>query len=363
MNSRERVEVSLCFQQPDRVPVDLWVSSGFRDKLERTGLRTPFQQLLDLYDVDFRYIEGPKYVGPAFRQYPNGSQEDLWGVVRTMVKSQAEDGEENYWEVKCSPLAGATAARDVDRYPRWPSPDWFDYSQIEAQCDAIRAESRIVVFMGDRLNRVAQLKPAMYLRGVEQILVDMASAPKVADAIFGRIRDFYAEYAERILSAANGKIDILLTGDDFGTQNGPLISPRMWLRFLGNGFLRYASLGKRYGARIMHHTCGSVRSIIPLMIDRGLDILQSIQPEAADMAPAQLKREFGNQLAFHGGISIQQTLPYGTPEDVRNEVRNKVQALAPGGGYILCTSHNIQADTPLENFNALMDAYAEFAEY
>ena len=170
-------------------------------------------------------------------------------------------------------------------------------------------------------------------------------------------------YAERIFEAANGKIDILLTGDDFGAQNGPLISPDSWTQFIEQGFAAYIALAKAHDIRVMHHTCGSVLPLIPKMIRCGLDVLQSLQPEAAGMEPAQLKADYGGRLAFHGGISIQNTLPFGTPGDVRGNVRRVIQALAPGGGYILCTSHNIQADTPIENLQALLDAYAEFGGY
>jgi uroporphyrinogen decarboxylase len=99
---------------------------------------------------------------------------------------------------------------------------------------------------------------------------------------------------------------------------------------------------------------------VPLMLDRGLEILQSLQPEAAEMEGAGLKHDYAGRLAFHGGISIQRTLPFGSPEDVRREVRARVDAFSPGGGYILCTAHNIQADTPLANFDALMSAYSEY---
>jgi uroporphyrinogen decarboxylase len=133
--------------------------------------------------------------------------------------------------------------------------------------------------------------------------------------------------------------------------------------FIGEGFSNYVDLAKSYGLRVMHHTCGAVRPIIPLMMARGLDILQSLQPEALDMDPQALKSEFGDQLAFHGGISIQKTLPFGTSEEVCNEVRNRIETLAQGGGYILCTSHNIQADTPVENLNALLNAYKQYGRY
>ena len=310
--------------------------------------------------MDLRYIEGPAYVGPPLRRLADGSEEDVWGVRRTRVEVRAGDGIEVYKELVASPLASATTVDEVHAYEHWPSPDWFDYSGIETQCEAVRAAGRVAVFMGDRLNRIAQLKPAMYLRGVEAILVDLSVNPDVAAAIFANIRRFYRAYAERICEAANGTLDILLMGDDFGSQNGPLVSPGMWADFLGDGFAEYVGIAKRYGIRVTHHTCGSVRALIPLMIERGLDVLQSLQPEAAGMDARALKAEFGDRLAFHGGISIQRTLPFGTPDDVRREVRERIEALAPGGGYIVGPSHNVQADTPVENVEALLEACKDY---
>ncbi len=360
MTSRERVLCALNFREPDRVPIDFWVSRGLRHKLER-DLNQSYESFLDAHDVDLRYIEGPTYIGPDLRKYPDGTDEDLWGVRRKHVAvPTTNDGIEHYAEVMQSPLADASDAASVEAYAHWPSADWFDYSGIAQQCARIRRAGRAVVFMGDRLNRIAQLKPAMYLRGIEQILVDMSLEPELAHAIIGRIRAFYKEYTERILTAADGLIDILLTGDDFGSQNGPLISPAMWREFIEPGFREYITIAKQHGARVVHHTCGSVRPLIPLMIDAGLDVLQSLQPEAADMEAGALKAAYGDRLAFHGGISIQQTLPFGSPADIRREVEDRVRDLAPGGGYILCTAHNIQADTPVANVRALIEAYHRF---
>lgn len=362
MNSRERTFLALDFQEPDRVPIDFWMSKGFERKLE-SSLNVSAEALRDAHDVDLRYIEGPAYIGPSLRAFPDGLQEDLWGVRRQTVIVPAGDGEESYKEVVESPLSSACTVEEINDYAHWPSADWFDYGDVEAQCEEIRKQRRVVVFMGDRLNRIAQLKPAMYLRGIEEILVDMSSRPHLASAIISNIREFYCAYAERIFEAAEGKLDILLMGDDFGTQNGPMVSPGMWVDFLGEGFAEYINIAKGYGLRVMHHTCGGVRPLIPLMIERGLDILQSLQPEASDMNPRELKAEFGHRLAFHGGISIQRTMPFGTPRQVREVVRDTIEALAPGGGYILCTSHNIQADTPVENVKELLRAYEEYGRY
>jgi uroporphyrinogen decarboxylase len=362
MDSRERTFLALDFQQPDRVPIDVWMSSGFERRI-CAALGTTREALLDELDVDLRYIEGPRYIGPALRQFGAGVDEDIWGVRRQLVTVATDQGEERYREVALSPLARMGRVEEIAAYDHWPSPDWYDYTGIAEQCRALREAGRVAVVMGDRLNRLAQLKPAMYLRGVEQIFIDMVEAPELARAILTPIRDFYTAYAERIFAAADGQLDMLLMGDDFGSQNGLLVSPAMWAEFLRQGFAAYAGLARQHGIRVMHHTCGSVKPIIPLMLDSGLQILQSLQPEAADMEPKALKAEFGHRLAFHGGISIQRTLPFGTPEQVAQEVRQRVEVMAPGGGYVLGTSHNIQADTPIENAQALWRAYRTYGVY
>ena len=141
------------------------------------------------------------------------------------------------------------------------------------------------------------------------------------------------------------------------------MSPAMWRRFLRPGFEAFIELGKRYGYKVAHHSCGSIKPIIPDLIECGLDILNPLQPEARDMACPELKRLFGHRLSFHGSLSIQRTLPFGTPEQIRDEVRERFEALGPGGGFIFCTAHNIQADTPPENVLAAFDAALRYGEY
>lgn len=362
MDSRERVSLALDFQEPDRVPIDFWGSRGFFDALRRaTGMDK--ESFLDLHDVDFRYIEGPRYIGPRLRADADGTEADLWGVMRKAVSIETELGRETYREVCFSPLEGTDTPEEIDGYDKWPSADWFDYTPVAEQCRRVHGRGRVTVFMGDRLNRIAQLKPAMYLRGTERIFMDMAMSPEMAKAIFRRLREFYTEYLARILEAADGTIDIVLTGDDFGAQNGPLVSPRMWEEFLAEGFARYLEIVSAHGARSMHHTCGMVTPLVAGMAARGLDVLQSLQPEAMAADLPELKRTHGQRLAFHGGISVQKTLPLGTPEDVRREVKERVDVLAPGGGYILGTAHNVQSDCPLANVNGLLAAYHEFGRY
>jgi len=359
MDSRERTFLALNHEAPDRIPVDFWASPSFRQRLE-SELGMPYDRFLEENEIDFRYIPGPRYVGPSLEGEGEGFSVDIWGVPRKLVTLDVRGHTEHYREVIEPPLVGASSVEDIEDYPHWPSPDWFDYGDVEAQCDGVRDRGFVVVFMGDRLNRVAQLKPAMYIRGAEQVMLDLALQPAFARALFARIRRFYLEYMARILDAANGKIDIVLTGDDFGAQNGPLMSGSMWNKLLKSGFREYVSLIKTRGAVAMHHTCGSVVEIIPEMTACGLDVLQSVQPEARGMDPVQLKASFGDRLSFHGGVSVQRTLPYGTPADVRREVRKLAEIMGQDGGYIFCTAHNIQADTPMENLRALIESYRRY---
>lgn len=356
MNSRERTFLALKHRAGDRIPVDFWATNAVLDRLTCELGLTP-ARFLDYYDVDLRYIDGPRYIGPPLEE---GA--DIWGVKRSAVVAGSDGRSETYSEVMEPPLSRADCIEDIEKYNHWPSPDWFDYSVIEGQCEAILKEKRVVVFMGDRLNRVAQVKPAMYLFGTEKLFVDLAVQEKIVQTVFRKIREFYRAYLERILSAAKGKIDIVLTGDDFGAQNGLLISPEMWRASIKPGFREYVSLIKYYNVVAMHHTCGSVVDIIPDMIECGLDVLQSIQPEATGMSLSDLRKKFGNALCFQGGISVQKTMPYGTPDEIRHEVKHIADIVKPDGGYIFCTSHNIQADTSVENITALMDAYLEYGK-
>jgi len=357
MDSRERTFLALEHKAGDRIPIDFWATPAVIARIE-TEFGRSYDDFLDYYDVDLRYIDGPVYIGP-----PLEPGEDIWGVRRSKVNVGMATSEESYSEVMTAPLSGASCPDDILHYAHLPHPDMFDYSVVEKQCDAILKKDRIVVFMGDRLNRVAQLKPAMYLRGTEEIFLDLAVRQEIAEVIFRKIGDFYLAYLERILEAAKGKIDIVLMGDDFGAQNGLLISPNTWRDFIKPGFGRYINLIKSHNAKSMHHTCGSVIEIIPDMIECGLDILQSIQPEAKGMSLANLKERFGKILCFHGGISIQRTMPFGSPEDIRREVKNIADIVKLDGGYIFCTSHNIQADTSFTNITALMDAYLKLGKF
>lgn len=361
MGCRERALTAINHQEADRVPIDFWAVPEIMDRLQRHYGMSDEETLLQYVGVDFRVLRGPSYIGLEMRRHADGTVQDLWGVRRRMVTFGEGEKRGSYKELAFSPLDSATTVREIETYSGWPSPDWWDYSTIAEEC--AHSSGYCVVYAGDRLDRTAQLKTAMYLRGIEQIMIDLVQNPALVECMLEHINAYYLEYNRRVFEAAQGRIDIFMMGDDFGTQQGPMMSVAMWRRYFEKGFRAYIDLAHRYGIRVMHHTCGSVRPLVPLFIDAGLDILQSLQPRAAGMDLAGLKRDFGGDLALHGSVDIQRTLPFGTPDDVRAEVRQHLEVGKPGGGFIICTAHNIQVDVPLANVLALIEAYQEYTWY
>ena len=361
MDSRQRVMTAISHREPDRVPVDFWATDEVYDALLARTALSDRETLLRRFGVDFRYVYGPSELGQEAKTHPDGSVEDLWGVRRKLVVVSHPGYTARYWEVADSPLAEARTVADVEGYSGWPDPTAWDFSRVARALGSHRGYA--VVNAGNRLDRTAQLKPAMYLRGVEQILVDLHLAPAVAEAIFAHIRDYFLEYNRRLFQAAGGGIDIFMMGDDFGTQHGPMMDTAMWRRFFRDGFRRYIDLAHSFGIRVMHHTCGAVRSLIPDFIECGLDILQSLQPQATGMDLGGLKRDFGRDLVLAGSIDLQGALVHGTPAQVRDEVRRKMTLGKSGGGFVISTAHNIQPDAPVENVLALVNAYEEFRDY
>lgn len=363
MTHRERAMMAVKHQEPDRVPIDNWMVPEIQKRtMEYYGCDN-YEELLQFLGVDFRNNYGPSYVGQAFKQFPDGTVADLWGVRRKIVTyGKGTEHQGTYSEVAESPLEKMTSVEDMNNYPGWASATWWDYSKVKEECRKYHPEY-CVINVGDRLDRTAQLKPMMYLRGIQQAFMDLAINPKIVEAIREHIVSYFVEYNHQVFKAADGEIDVFMMGDDVGGQTGPLLSLEMWRRYFKKGFKTYIDIAHQYGIPVMYHTCGDVKQFIPDFIECGLDILQSLQPRATNMDIKKLKQEFGKDISFQGGMDIQHTLPLGTPADVREMVRYAMESAKAGGGYIICTAHNIQIDTPLENVTALFEAYHEFGKY
>jgi uroporphyrinogen decarboxylase len=183
----------------------------------------------------------------------------------------------------------------------------------------------------------------------------MGTKPEVTAAIIEHVVDYEVEATRRFLEAADGLLDITYFGNDFGTQRGLFISPRMWERFMRPGLARFFDVSHAYGCRVMKHSCGSIRNIIPQFIEDGVDILDPVQVRAADMELSGLVRDFGDRVTFHGGVDTQHTLPFCSTADVRAQVRSYLDLTRERGGYILCGSQDLIEDIPTENILAMYD--------
>lgn len=363
MTARERTIKAINFEEADRIPIDNWMVPEIKKRCKEYWGLDSDDELLAFLGVDVRDNYGPSFVGQEFKTFDDGTVADLWGVRRKVVTyGKGSSCEGTFKEVAWSPLEHMTTVAEIDAYDGWPSPDWWDYSTLKQDCAAWHPEY-FVLNKGDRLDRTAQLKPMMYLRGIEQTFIDLAENPEIVECIRDHVVNYFLEYNPKVFAAGDGEIDMFMMGDDMGGQRGPLISVDMWRRYFKDAFRKYCDIAHSYGLKVMYHTCGDVYQLIPDFIDNGLDCLQSLQPKATNMDIKRLKQEFGSSLSFQGGMDIQQILPLGTPDDVKKMVQYAVDSAKAGGGYIFGTAHNIQADTAIENVAALFESYHEFGVY
>ncbi len=348
----ERVEEALAHREPDRVPFDFWAVPEVWEML-RTALATDEdEEILRLLGVDCRMVT-TRYVGDKARELPDGTFIDAWGTHRRRVDNEFG----SYDEYAGHPLADAETVGDVLNWD-WPSPDDWDVSEVRAQCERWQAPVRYHL----RYEVGGIFEWSWGLRGFERFLLDLIEQPEIACAIMDRFTDIYIENTLRVIEAAGGLLDMVYTYDDVGIQSGPLLSPRMWREFIlpRHQRLNAAIRSAGYPVKIMYHSCGAIYPFIAAFVDEmGIDVLNPLQPRAAGMDMARIKAEFGDRLAFHGAVDIQQTLPFGTPEEVQAEVQERCCVLGRGGGYICASAHYIQADTPLENIIAMYTAPRE----
>ena len=343
MNSRERMLAALNHQPVDRIPTDIWATPEV------------WRMLQDYFgaDVDVRdalHIDGMNsiasiYQGPPLPAVPADETVDFWGIRRRHTQYNT-----GVYDEQCfAPLAFAQSIDDLDQY-NWPSADWFDYSTMREQAKQARK---------DRVLMWGYMAPFYFhnmTRGLEQSLIDPLENPEMAHQIIGRISDFFYDHHRRAFEVCEGLIDIAQVTDDLGSQTGPLISKRMYKTFYAPHHNRFIDLCHEFGIQVFHHDDGSIRPFIPLLIEMGVDILNPIQWTCPGMDRAELKTHYGDALCFHGGVDNQYVLPFGTKDEVREEVRTCIDTLAADGtGYIVAPCHNLQPNTSVENIIAMYD--------
>ena len=271
---------------------------------------------------------------------------EIWGRHTRIVENPTGA----YEELVSFPLQSAASVEDLKPYP-WPEPDWWDFSALPELLRQLDAHEQYHIRF--RIGSVFEV--AWQLRGMQEFLMDMAVEPDIPHYIMDRLTDVYVENTRRVLDLAGDRLDMMYFYDDVATQKSLMVSKDMWHEFIRPCHVRLIEVARAYGKPVMYHSDGAIYSLIPDLIDMGIGVLNPIQTDAKGMDPNRLKQEFGEKLAFHGGINITQTLPHGTPDEVRAEVRERVRVLGEDGGYILCSSHHIQSDTPLENVLAMYD--------
>jgi uroporphyrinogen decarboxylase len=195
---------------------------------------------------------------------------------------------------------------------------------------------------------------AWSLRGMENLMVDMLEAPEFVDELLDAIVAVQRGILEEVLKH---DIDCVRLGDDWGQQKGLIFGQRLWRRFIKPRIAELYGMVKRSGKTVMIHCCGKVQELFPELIELGLDIFNPFQPEVMD--PVEMKKQFGKELTFYGGVSIQKLLPFGTPAQIRSEVRRLIDCVGPGGGFIIAPSHEMPGDIPLENLIAFVEAVQE----
>jgi len=382
MNSRERLNLALNHQEPDRIPFDLGatVLTSIHHK-SYTALRkhlglpevTPqivdiFQQIVtvdddmrDLLKVDVRDV-APRS-SATFRIDIKEMEGytyfyDEWGIGWKMPK---EGGW--YYDMFDHPLKDAQTIADIENYP-WPDP--VDPARFQGMAERARHAAEVegqAVFMGGLSAGIMEM--AAWTRGFANYFSDFANNQKLLVALMSKVMELKMAYWEKALAEVGDCVDAIGEADDFAGQFRMLISPASYRRMVKPLHKQlFDFIHARTKAKIFFHSCGSIRPVIPDLIEIGVDILNPVQVSATGMVSAELKHEFGKDIVFWGGgVDTQRVFGSGTPQEVSDDVRRRIDDLAPGGGFVFATVHNIQGNVPAQNIMAMWDTLQQYGNY
>jgi len=361
---RQRMLKAINHTQPEVVPVHIMGFAPIERWLEHYGVSDNFS-LRERLGLDIQEAR-PVYIGANAERGL-----DIWGKKEGIGGA----GGAGYSSARGGyPLAGATSVAEIERFA-WPDPAQFDYQVV---ADVLRTvpddiarfvkvqyliqahgQSRFEAARGGG-PWIPLLCSLFDLFGMEEALVNLHTAPRLIEAAIAHLEELILGFSQRLLDATRGLADVFYFGDDFAGQRGLLISPQHWRRFLKPTYAKIYGLGKSYGLKVWVHECGTFRPVMADMIDIGMDVWETVQVHLPGNEPEVLKREYGRDLAFYGAVSTQHTLPFGTPQDVRAEVRERIRVLGKDGGYICGSDHSIIADVPIENVLAMVDEARKF---
>jgi len=355
MSSRERVLTALHRAVPDRVPIDYCANPGIDSRMKQHFGLAPDdgEGLLEALGVDFHGIGAP-YLGPRIHpELPNRNVDPLWGIRTRWV----EHGSGGYWDFCDFPLKDA----DEEMVAAWPmpSPDDFDYSMVAEYCSRFDAFCQFIggAGTGDILNTTGMI------RSVEQVMMDLLTEDPAWQLWVDRKHAIELTIYERTLEAAKGRIDFMWMGEDLGSQRAPLIGLDSFRSMIRPRHQKFVDLAKAYNLPVMTHTCGSSSWAYDDFVEMGIDAVDTLQPEAKDMAPAYLKARFGDRLAFHGCISTAGPVSFCTVDDVVRTCKETLEIMMPGGGYCFSPTHALQDNSPTENVVAMYETAHRYGKY
>lgn len=380
--SRDRVLTALNHHEPDRVPIDLGGNQtgvhkfAYAKLLDYLGLdeeivimdlvqqlAKPSEAVLQRLRVDTRYVSAgapDSFKGEVIKRERNGRLwhdfTDEFGVTWSMP-----DDHPYYFDISRSPLADLSLD-EIKAYPFPKGDDPSRFAGLRERALKLRQETPYAVVSG--ISGVVY-EVCWNMRGLERLFMDMLEQPAVLEAIIDRTLQYWLDWFGLFLDEVGDVVDVIMIGDDLAGQNGPLFPPRVYRGIIKPRQKRLVQhIKSRTEAKIWYHSCGSVVEYMPDLLDNGIDILNPVQTSAKDMLPDRLKSEFGEVLSFWGGaIDAQHVLPRASPDEVREAVRQNIEAFKPGGGYVFNNVHNIQADVPPENILAMFDAAYEYGAY
>ncbi|MBD3174342.1 MAG: hypothetical protein GF320_04125 [Armatimonadia bacterium] len=335
MIPRERQLAAIEHEEADRPSVDVICIEIMPELAETLGVAE--DQVYEALGIDGRIV-GAGHLGPP-RQTPDGQLLSEWGTGSDWVYSHRHQ----------RPLAGAESVADVEAHP-WPDPDWYGYDQAAKLAATISSNYAV---RGPTWMPIACR--VFELFGVERALMHLAGEPAVFEAAARHVHRFVRRYSERLLDACGDHMPIYSIGDDFATQRGLMISPDAWRRVLKPLYADLFEMARQRGRYVWLHSCGDITAVLPDLIDIGMDVWETVQLHTLPIDAHALKREYGRDVCFFGGINTQR-LPFATPDEIRREVDEVMRALAPGGGFICGPDHHIKPDVPAERAIALFRA-------
>lgn len=329
MNSRERTLAVINRKLPDRIPVDCIHVENAAEIAEYLKISSDQESVLKTLGIDGRVVGPGKYTGTM----PDSiycEAVDEWGTA----------AEQDYGFAHRYPLESVSELSEIEAY-HWPLPSKYDFAES--------AQTAKSIVQSGTATRGPYWKPIFCrmssLFGMEETMVTMMTEPGIFEAALEKVVDHTYEYCNHLISAHGENLDVFCLGDDFATQRGLMISPDLWRKFLKPCYEKLFSLAKKAGKPVWFHSCGDITSVLPDLIDIGMDVWETVQLHTLPISAEKLKNEYGKDITFFGGINTQ-NLPFASPAEIEAEVLKCIDVLGKNGGYICGPDHHIKYDIP-----------------